>query len=471
MLTNATMRGALEGAAVDYFLPELLATEDFDSFEEAVAGGARSLAAACVRRSIEAFDAMLRTQLPRGWSLHEVAGRTIVTLVGAVTYRRSVYLDRFGRRRAWADELLGIPKRSRLSAGAFLWVVRRAAEVSYRKTAAAFEEATGERISHVTVMNCVREEGRLLKSAPPAGGRISADTAFLEVDGLWVHLQSESHREEALPRFLYEQARKTASFELKMACSYCGKREVSPGRFERGNLSVVVADEDPDAFWERVSSQLAADYELSDVSGLQVGHDGAKWCGADRIAAAMPANVAVEGSLDPFHVVKYVRRAYPEGPLRDWAVRLACRGKGKRLAEMAQRVSSAMAPGKRRDRVLELASYASANAADIRFPKASMGTMEGTNFHVGARRCKNNATSWSRAGAEAMCLVRAAILTGRDLIKPDKGQLFTAREAEAERGFLSKVGASKVPLTCGRGREVRSHSIPKSASISLARRC
>lgn len=111
------------------------------------------------------------------------------------------------------------------------------------------------------------------------------------------------------------------------------------------------------------------------------------------------------------------------------------------------------------------------NAVDIRFPKATMGTMEGTNFHVGARRRKNNATSWSRAEAEAMCLFRAAIITGRELLKPDKGQLFTAREAELESSLLSKVGASKIPLACGHGREHRIHSLPKSTSISLARRC
>lgn len=150
-------------------------------------------------------------------------------------------------------------------------------------------------------MNCVREEGRLLKSAPPAGGGISSEAAFVEVDGLWIHLQEHAHRGEALPRQLYEQARRTQSFELKMACCYCGKREVSPGRLERGNLSVTVADEEPDAFWERVAVQLGADYELSDVRELWVGHDGAAWCSADRVAASVPEGVAVAGSLDPFH--------------------------------------------------------------------------------------------------------------------------------------------------------------------------
>ena len=90
MLTNPTTSDPLADAAAAYFLPELLRTEDFDSFESRVASGMRSLAARCVARSIEAYDASLRQSVPRGWELHEVAPRTIITLVGEVTYRRSV---------------------------------------------------------------------------------------------------------------------------------------------------------------------------------------------------------------------------------------------------------------------------------------------------------------------------------------------------------------------------------------------
>lgn len=470
LITNTSTGNALAQAAAGFFLPELIRTEDFDRFETIVADGMRSIAAECIQLSLEAFDASLREHLPSQWTLHEVAQRTLVTLVGTVTYRRSVYLDEYGRRRAWADELLGIPKRRRLSAGAFLWIVRQAAESSYRKTARRFEETTGERVSHVTVMNCVREEGRLLKCAPPAGGAISSETAFVEVDGLHLHLQSPEHRKEALPRFLYEQARKTVSFELKMAAIYCGKRQVAPGRTERGNLSVVAADDPPDAFWERIEAQLEADYDADDLVEVHVGHDGAQWCGPGRLSGLLPQGISVTGSLDPFHVMKYIQRAFPEGPAREWAVNLACRGKGGRLARMASRIASGMAPCRRREKVRELASYTASNADEIRFPRLSMGTMEGTVFHVGARRCKNNATSWSRAGAEAMCLVRAALLTGKELLRPDKGQLFTQGEKRAKEKHLEGISAATVPEVAGHGYEVATHGIGKAAAISLARR-
>lgn len=142
-----------------------------------------------------------------------------------------------------------MPKRTRPSSGAFLWIVRRASEESYRKTAAAFFEMTGCAISHVTVMNCIHAERALIEAAPGASAlKISQEEIFLEVDRLWVHLQEHTHRKKALARFPYEQARSTKSFELKIAAAYVGKRRVAPGRFARDGLALACSAGDADAF-------------------------------------------------------------------------------------------------------------------------------------------------------------------------------------------------------------------------------
>lgn len=69
-----------------------------------------------------------------------------------------------------------------------------------------------------------------------------------------------------------------------------------------------------------------------------------------------------------------------------------------------------------------------------------------------------------------MYLVRAALLTGRPLAAPDKGQLFTERKKGAERAFLGRFGASSIPEACGHGREVPVHRLGKMPAIGLSRR-
>lgn len=448
---NLTTRSEAVAALCAHYMPELLNVEDFEAFESAVASDGKSLLAGMMAACLAEFDESLRASMPRGWSAHCRAKRKLATLVGLIEFERTVFVDEFGRRRALLDELLSIPPRSRLSPGAFLWLVRRAAEESYRKTAAAFLAETGCRVSHVAVMGCVRRAAELLRHRePPARGRISQETLFLEVDGLWAHLQSHEHRDEALPRFLYEQARKAASFELKLAALYAGKKEVAPGRFERGGLRLTCADLPPQGFWEEAWAMLSAEYDPAGVETLWVGADGGKWCGPERISEMVPESCLVRGSLDPFHVMQKICRAFPEGPRREWASGLARRGRPLQLARMCERVLPKIKDAKRRDKVRDLRGYMLNNADSVVFPKESMGTMEGTNAHVGAARMKGRGMSWSRKGAEAMCLVRCALAEGRSLIAPKFPVFFTEKETAAAARGLPR-SAARVPESCGSG--------------------
>ena len=435
-------------ALADLFAPVLAATEDLDSFEGALSSGIRALAASAMAASMERFDRSLRRQVPPGWRPHEVAPRTLVTLVGEVTYRRTVYVDAHGCRRAWADELLGIRPRARLSACAFLWLARRSAEVSYRKAAAQFEAMSGARVSHVTAMRCAREEGRLLLAAEPEGPRLSCEGVRVEVDGLWVALQASSHRDAALPRFLYEQARRRSSAELKVASAYAAKAPAGNGRKRRVALSLVASAEEPGAFFARVAAQMAASFDLDDVRRVHYGADGGAWCGPERLASLLPPHARILFRLDPFHVMQAICRAFPEGRAREWARHLALKGKGAALSRMAERVAARVA-GPRGERLRCLASYARRFASAIGTRAAPMDTAESTNALIAARM-KGRGMAWSREGAEAMCALRCAVCSGRALIAPAKGAWLTERE-RAARGC--SWSAACVPYASGSGWE------------------
>lgn len=476
-MSDSIIMERVADAAADCFYSELIKTEDFQAFEALVAADMRAVAAGVLRRCVERFDADLAANAPRGWAVHERASRTVITLVGAVTFERTVFLDEHGRRRTLADELLGIPPRSRLSACCFLWIASHAAELSYRKTASDFEALTSARISHVTVMNVVHREGALLRETGSEfardGAKVSQDRLFVESDGLWVHLQEREHRKEALPRFLYEQARRTKSFELKMAAVYAGKAKVAPGRYRRDGLCLTCSDGDADAFWERAWRMICENYDEDDVERIAVGGDGAEWCGPGRVEEKAPEGCSVDFTLDFFHVMQKITRAFPDegSPKRDWAVNLAVRGKGGQLARMCERIAAKAKPGRARDRVAELGSYAASHAAGIRPPKRELGTMEGTNAHVGAARLKGQGRSWSRRGAESVCLIRCALATGRPLVAPVASPWFTESQAKAAESAMAEK-AKRMPETSGRGWEppYRPHALSKTAAISLSRR-
>ncbi len=135
---------------------------------------------------------------------------------------------------------------------------------------------------------------------------------------------------------------------------------------------------------------------------------------------------------------------------------------------MCKRIAETTSDSKTKKKVNELAVYVGEHLAGIRVPTHEMGTMEGTNAHVGAARLKGHGRSWSRRGAESMCLIRCAILTGRDLIAPIANSWFSERELKAKEKTMPK-GAGDIPKTVGHGYEpaIQKVKLPKSAAIAL----
>lgn len=297
-----------ENALADFFYPDLLANEDLGSHLAHVEASLRSMACAMIEANLERMDDELHDQVPPGWTVLEKPGRTLITLCGAVAYKRRVYSDGFGCRRYLLDEVLGIPDHSHFEPQAFLWVVRRAAEVSYEKAAREFLDRTGVPISRTTVMRCVHKEGELLAAAETHGRGLplSAEVLFCEFDGFWVHLQSPTKRPEALPRRTYKEQFKGKSCEMKVFVAYCGK----DGRGRRAVPVHWASDAAPEAFFAECIGKTREVYDVDDARFVATNSDGAGWCKGNGIAEEVLAQIA--NKLDVFHVNQRVYRAFPD---------------------------------------------------------------------------------------------------------------------------------------------------------------
>lgn len=467
---NSTTFAALVAVAADYFYMALRATEDFDAFLRTVRGGMREAAAAAVAECVERFDREVAAQVPRSWKLKDKPSRTVVTMLGRVTYARSLYRDEHGRNRYPADEVLGIPKRRRLTADVFLWLVARAARVSFRRTARDFFEVSGVKVSAMCPWRAVQQEGPLiaadLESAPSRN--ISQADVFAECDGIYIALQSPERRAAAIGRFFYEQAREKKSVELKAGCVYAGKKKVRE-RGVRGNVALFATVGTADEMRAGMRATIAADYDTADIERIHYASDGGGWCvnsGLDDVGGA------IEQGLDLCHVMRYVHKAFPEGAGREHLVSLALKCRPEALADAVDRMIPQVADPKRRERMRECRDYV-ANHADLLRGGGSLGTMEATNAYVWAKRMKSFGCAWSRSGANNMALVLCRVCAGRPLVAPPKDTLFTAAERAKEAASLAKRGAeAAAQRTVGRGWEPPQLPKPltKNVAIPLYRR-
>ncbi|MBQ9000669.1 MAG: UPF0236 family protein, partial [Eggerthellaceae bacterium] len=446
---DSTTFAMLVAVAADYFYLALKTTEDFDSFLQTVRGGMREAAVEAVAECIERFDREVAAQIPRSWELKDRPSRTVVTMFGRVTYARSRYRDEHGRNRYPTDEILGIPKRKRLTTDVFLWLVARAARVSFRQTARDFADVSGVKVSAMCPWRAVQQEGPLiaadLESAPSRG--ISQADVFAECDGIYIALQVPERREEAIDRFLADQARERKSVELKAGCVYAGKRKEGK-RGVRGNVALFATVGSAEEMRAGMRATIAADYDVADIERVHYASDGGGWCVSSGLEGM---GGAFEQGLDLYHVMRYVHRAFPEGGGREHLVSLALKCRPEALAKAIDRMIPQARDAKRREKMRECRDYV-ANHADLLRGGGSLGTMEATNAYVWAKRMKSFGCAWSRRGAANMALALCRVCANRPLVAPPKGALFTAAEKSREAASLARRGAEAAKqLTVGRG--------------------
>ncbi len=444
----------------EFWLTHLMRTEDLFTHLEYVDSSSKEIRAEALRLELQAFDDYLATEIPSTWRFKEYRHRTIITLVGKITYMRRIYVEPCGICHAYLDEILGIRTRFKLAPDAFIWIVKTAADISYRKTAKAFFERTGAKISHWLVMACIHEEGLLIleEAHKKAFGHgkdaidnipLSSEKLFVEFDGVHIPLQKTTHEPRKV-RWLYERERKSQSVELKVGCFYAGKNE----RRERLGCAHFALDAPPVYFWPLFNAKIASLYDTEVIREVYSSADAAGWCknhDLDVIAAASSAT----HHLDRFHINREIRRTF--GGMTNKAahfIKLAYKKKAKKMMRDLQLVINHV---KDKEKYLNLQTYLINNLDLIKAgPGPSMGTMEGTNAHVYAARMKVWGGAWSKKGAACMAAVRARLASTEDLIAPTPDNVLyddyqIAKRQRYEESCIS--GKWKVSESEGKGYE------------------
>ena len=448
-------------------MPHLIACEDLFKHLEYVDQSMKQIRAQALKSELESYDAMLAGQVPADWRFKEYRKRTIVTLAGEITYIRRIYTEPSGICHAYLDEVLGIRTRKKLAPDAFLWIAKMAADISFRKTARAFFERTGAKISHWLVLQVIREEGELIleelydrltgkDQVYPGPLRFSTDTLFVEYDGINIPLQKPVHEPKKL-RWLYEHDRHKQSFELKCAVAYMGKNE----RGQRGGAIHFVSGKAPGQFWSLLRTRIAQYYVPKDILAINVSSDAAGWCKNHALDELNP-EARITCQLCPYHVNREIRKAFGVGKKANYIIGLLYEKRAGKVLEILKRI---IAHAKKPQVYRDLYNYLKNNITLIEGGRPlSMGTMEGTNAHVYAARMKVWGGAWSEEGALAMALVRAHIASGQELIapRPDNVMLSKAQVRRRERYEESLFkGIKYLPEAEGKGYE------PPQGSIAL----
>ena len=191
----------LKSILVKFCLERIGRFEDFEQAETSAHDDVLKTLADAMSEALEVFDERLFADRPEGWRVKDARSRSILTEFGEVTFTRRVYIDEFGDRRTYLDEIVSLRPRKRLSPSAFGALVLFGSEIPYERAARMlFRHCAGD-VSGMTTMGALRETGDLLEAQAevrrrelfdegllPSASRMSEELR-VEADGIWVALQ------------------------------------------------------------------------------------------------------------------------------------------------------------------------------------------------------------------------------------------------------------------------------------------
>ncbi len=352
--------------------------------------------------SIREIDKQITKQVPKDWQNVGTEGRWLVSLLGAMRYKRRIYLDEERRRRKPVDELLGIEKYDRTSGRVQEMGASLACMGTYRLAANQLSYLIKTPISHSVVQRMAWRTGNRIADGEEAerkrvfdhgeavdAGQIKAPVLYGESDGVWIHLQREERR----------------SAEVRVAIMSTGRKQIGKDRYRFENKHCITAIGLNSEMWqEQIVRESHLYYDLSETKRLICGGDGNQWVrhSFDRL------EIPQEFILDRFHLRRAARRAFHHQAEAALIVsRLRQNGFSSVSTDLRQRIEQS--DGRERQMLKDFYRYIHNNQdglLDLEYRgvdlPAYLGGIEGNVDKLVVHRMKGRGCSWRLRGLRAM---------------------------------------------------------------------
>lgn len=363
----------------------------------AIAVGQESMA-----MSIKEIDKQIAKQVPKGWQNVGTEERWLVSSLGAMRYKRRIYLDKHQKRRKPVDELLGIEKYGRMSGRVQEMGASLACMGTYRLAASQLSWLIKTPVSHSAVQRMAWHTGNRIADGEEAerrrifehgeaieAGRIKAPVLYGESDGVWVHLQRERRR----------------AAEVRVAILSTGRKQTGKDRYRLENKHCITAIGLNSEQWqEQIVREAHQYYDLSETKVLISGGDGNQWVrhSFDRM------EIPQEFVLDRFHLRRAARRTFHhQAEAAQIVSQLRHKGFSSVSNDLRQRIEQS--EGRERQKLKEFYSYIHHNQdglldlehRGVDLP-AYLGGIEGNVDKLVVHRMKGRGCSWRLRGLRAM---------------------------------------------------------------------
>lgn len=435
---------------------------NFNSLETETFRGVCRLGCELLQQALEMYD--LELSMSRDKSVYitkDIRQTTIKTVMGEVSYYRRMYEvegeDGTKKYVYLLDEAMGIGGTGFYSELLSGMIAKAACDSSYRATARAVSELTGQTISHTAAWKVVQRlgeridsqeaEAAVLAAKNKGKGTLEPPLLFEEMDGIWLNLQGKDRKKHG------------KSKEMKVAIAYDGAEKTGKKRYRLTNKVATANFETAKRFRRRKEGAIAATYNVDEIDNRFVNGDGAKWIKDSRI------DETVQLQLDAFHRNKAIIQYVADPEARKVLFKLLYTKQTDLLLDAIEAYSNSTEDEKVRDNYLKLFTYFQNNKEGLipchrrglNIPEPPegkvyrhLGAMESNIFTIIGNRMKGGRACWSIKGGNNLARLLCLKTTGKlaETLRSLSTMVLPERYAEE---IEVKMSVAKVPLREGKG--------------------
>jgi hypothetical protein len=413
---------------------------DVRSWENEIFSWACSLAQEVAKALLENLDEEMMRHKGPSLSMECFKEHRIITVFGDVKVKRRLYQDSKGDYRFLLDEKMGLDKGCHVSPKVKELATFISSHFPFQRSEEILRAILPSGISHTSIHRLVAKvtdpyleaEEKEIEDVyetgiiPESEGRV-VPYLFVEADGTNIALQREE--------------RKRA--EVKAGIAYEGWEKVSKNRYRVRGKTVYSGIMDGDRFWEAFSLALAKKYDLSKVSRVIVGGDGAPWVkeGAELLGGIY--------ELDRFHLKRALSQTL-DSELAMEAYQACIRGEVNEVDRLLIQAQQ-KAVNEEAKELARLRGYLMENSFGLRDYRLEvngdglrgLGAIEGNVDKLVANRMKKRGMSWTIKGAQRM----ARLISLREMRQLHS---WITSEDKPEDNQLSKKQTGKEKSTPGK---------------------
>ena len=446
---------------------------DFKRFEQEVFKKLCEMGCLFISQQLKRWDDSLMVHRDRTRYRHKgLRETTIKTVMGEVPIERAIYKTKTEDGKTahvyLLDEALGLGGSGFFSDFLMEMIANTACESSFRATAQAIGEMTGQTISHTAAWNVVQNLGERideqeqtsakLAAANEGVGKLEIPVLFEEMDGVWLKLQGKDREKHG------------ANKEMKVAIAYDGAKKIGKKRYRLTNKIATANFEGAKRFWKRKEGKIAETYNVDEINTRLVNGDGDPWI-HEKI------DDTVHSQLDLYHRNKAITKYVSDPDARKIIQDLLYSKQIDLLLEVIQAYADSTEDKIIRENFLKLLKYFS-NNKDILIPchqrgldlpeppkgkvYRHMGAMESNIFTIIGNRMKGRRHCWSIRGGNNLARLLCLKTTGKlsETLQQLGSLVLPERYAEE---IEIKLSAAKVPQREGKGYNgFQSAAIPMS---------